>query len=58
MFGAIKHIVGLTHLQFVCIHPFEDGKGRIARALAEKFISLSTRQPTLISLSYTIEANR
>ena len=22
MFGAIKHIVGLTHLQFVCVHPF------------------------------------
>jgi hypothetical protein len=34
------------------------GKGRIARALAEKFISLSPRQPTLISLSHTIEANR
>jgi len=49
---------GLTHLYFVCIHPFEDGNGRIARALAEKSIALSTGQPTLISLSHTIEAHK
>lgn len=49
---------GLTHLYFVCIHPFEDGNGRIARALAEKSIALNTGQPTLISLSHTIEAHR
>ncbi|MFC2109942.1 Fic family protein [Bacteroidota bacterium] len=49
---------GLAHLYFVCIHPFEDGNGRIARALAEKSIALSTGQPTLISLSHTIEAHK
>ena len=49
---------GLVHLYFVCIHPFEDGNGRIARALAEKSIALSTKRPTLISLSHTIEANK
>lgn len=45
----------ITHLYFVCIHPFEDGNGRIARALAEKSLAQSLNQPTLISLAYTIE---
>lgn len=48
----------ITHLYFVCIHPFEDGNGRIARALAEKSIAISSKQPTLISLSHTIEAHK
>ncbi len=49
---------GITHLYFVSIHPFEDGNGRMARALAEKSISISIGQPALISLSKTIEANK
>lgn len=49
---------GITHLYFVCIHPFEDGNGRISRALAEKSIAQSLGQPTLISLSKTIESNK
>ncbi|MGY0407564.1 MAG: Fic family protein, partial [Polaribacter sp.] len=49
---------GITHLYFVCIHPFEDGDGRVARALAEKSIALSIGQPTLISLSHTIETHK
>jgi Fic family protein len=48
----------ITHLYFVCIHPFEDGNGRIARALAEKSIAISSKQPTLITLSHTIEAHK
>ncbi len=49
---------GIAHLYFVSIHPFEDGNGRIARAIAEKSISQSLGQPALISLSKTIEANK
>ncbi len=45
----------IAHLYFVCIHPFEDGNGRISRSLAEKSLSQSLNQPTLISLAYTIE---
>ena len=49
---------GMAHLYFVSIHPFEDGNGRIGRAIAEKSLAQSTLRPTLISLSSTIEANK
>jgi len=49
---------GLAHLYFVCIHPFEDGNGRIARALAEKSLAQNLGHPTLIALAYTIERKR
>jgi len=47
---------GLAHLYFVSIHPFEDGNGRIARALSEKALAQSLKQPTLIALSHVIES--
>ena len=31
----------VTHLWFLALHPFEDGNGRIARALTEIFLSRS-----------------
>jgi Fic family protein len=49
---------GLAHLYFVCIHPFEDGNGRIGRALAEKSLAQNLGHPTLIALAYTIERKR
>lgn len=49
---------GIAHLYFVCIHPFEDGNGRIGRAISEKSLSQSLGQPTLIALSRTIERRR
>ena len=45
----------IAHLYFVSIHPFEDGNGRIARAIAEKSLAQSLNRPTLISLAYTIQ---
>lgn len=48
----------LVHLYFVCIHPFEDGNGRIGRALAEKSLAQNLGQPSLIALAYTIERKR
>jgi Fic family protein len=49
---------GIAHLYFVSIHPFEDGKGRIARGLAEKVLSQAIGQPSLIALSQTIQRRR
>jgi Fic family protein len=49
---------GIAHLYFVCIHPFEDGNGRIGRALAEKSLAQNLGYPSLIALAYTIERAR
>ena len=49
---------GITHLYFICIYPFEDGNGRIGRALAEKSLAQSLGQPTLIALSHVIEQHK
>jgi Fic family protein len=49
---------GIAHLYFVSIHPFEDGNGRIGRAIAEKSLAQYLGQPSLIALAYTIERKR
>ncbi|MBA5870447.1 MAG: DUF4172 domain-containing protein [Nitrospira sp. CR2.1] len=48
----------ITHLYFESIHPFEDGNGRIGRALSEKALSQGLGRPALLSLSNAIEARR
>jgi len=48
----------IAHLYFETIHPFEDGNGRIGRAIAEKALSQGIGRPALLSLSQAIEARK
>ena len=50
---------GLAHLWFVTIHPFEDGNGRIARAIADMALARADRTKNrFYSMSSQIEAER
>jgi len=50
---------GLAHFWFVTIHPFEDGNGRIARAIADMSLARADRtKDRFYSMSAQIEAER
>ncbi len=48
----------IVHLYFESIHPFEDGNGRIGRALAEYTLSHTLQSPVLLSISKVIEKDK
>jgi Fic family protein len=50
---------GLAHLWFVSIHPFDDGNGRIARAIADMALARSENSPQrFYSMSTQIQHER
>lgn len=54
--GPIR--AAIAHLWFVTIHPFDDGNGRLARAISDYALAQDARYPMLHSLSAAIERKR
>ena len=48
----------IAHLYFEVIHPFDDGNGRIGRAISEKALAQDLGRPILLSLSTEILKNK
>jgi len=48
----------IAHLWFVSIHPFDDGNGRIARAISEHALFQDFDNPPLFSISMAINDDR
>ena len=48
----------IAHMYFISIHPFEDGNGRIVRAICENILSHSLNKPSFTTLSRQIQIQR
>lgn len=55
--GALAR-AGIAHLWFESIHPFEDGNGRIGRAIAESALAQAVSTPTFSALSKSLLKHR
>ncbi len=49
---------GIAHLWFEVIHPFDDGNGRIGRAIIEYALAQDLGVPAVLSMSTHIEKNK
>lgn len=56
--GTILGRAAVAHVYFESIHPFEDGNGRIGRALVEKVLSQGVGKPILIAVSKVLEKRK
>jgi Fic family protein len=54
--GVIR--AGIAHLWFEVIHPFDDGNGRIGRAIIEYALAQDLGTPVVLSMSAHIEQNK
>ena len=55
---SVLVLAGIVHLYFEVIHPFENGNGRIGRALVEKAVSQRMKFPALNSFAKIVESRK